>query len=422
MLRIFFSVLALVAMAITLFALGPLEMIDWWKYIPAGGLIAIAIILWIVAYSPTFKRKKINPISQVGTPKESLHDLGIIGIRPKSSDSDESNLNEFPYDGPKPIPKKPHESIQLSFLIDQDSDHLGESSSEPLQSQLDFPDPLDKNFFIPVLQGFKAALNVHAIGIIRSMENYKFKILATIGYDWTQAQGDIFDLKYDGLLKDSEKAAIHIVGSNNFESTHITYSRKPKSITAIGISSIGNTGNYLLVDTFAKEGLNHPRMIELLATFGEAYSLLLYRDDPNRPRHEIISEEILKAKMEKRQLAFALVAPQKAEELSKIYKDFLGEIEESLSECLDTVTKSGRVVKFGELLFGVFTDGRKEYVERWHRTLQSKISSHGGLLSGGVFIGIVIMNQSHQTGNDLRDDARRALFEAYSGPVSTVII
>jgi len=420
MLRIFFSIMALVAAAITLLALGPLELIDWWKFIPAGGLVLISLTLWIATYASHFKRKKPQPVSQVGIPKQSLEDLGILEIRPRSSaDSDDSSLDESIHGQSHSAPPTPMESVQLSFLADQESDS---SATDPHVAQLNAIDPLDKKVFIPVLQGFRAAMNAHAVGIIRSMEDYQFKILANIGQDWIRSRGEIFVIKYDHLLKDSEKAAIHIVGSNDFQSNHLTYSRKPASITAIAISAIGKTGNYLLFDTFAKEGFSHPRVIELLTTFGEAYSLLLYRDDPYRPRHEIIAEEMLSARMQKRELAFALVAPQKAEELSKTYKDFIGEIEQRLSECLDTVTNNGRVVQFGELLFGVFTDGRREYLEGWHKTLQSEISSHGGLLSGGVFIGIVVMTQSHPTSRELREEARRALLEAYSGPVSTVIV
>ena len=419
MLRIFFSILALVATATTLVALGPLETIEWWKYIPAGGLILIAITLWITTYTSSIKRKKPEPNPQIGIQKESLEDLGILEIRPKSSDSDDSSLDELLDDESQSTHHSQSESIQLTFLMEQESDS---SSAEPHVAHLNAADPLDKKIFIPVLQGFRAALNAHAVGIIRSMENYQFQILATVGQDWIRSRGEIFVLKYDGLLKDSEKAAVHVVGSNDFQSNHLTYSRKPASITAIGISAIGNTGNYLIFDTFAKEGFNHPRVIELLTTLGETYSLLLYRDDPYRPRHEIIAEEMLSARMEERQLAFALVAPQKAEELSKMYKDFIGEIEKNLSDCLDTVTKNGRVVQFGELLFGVFTDARRESLERWHKSLQNEISSRSGLLSGGVFIGIVIMNQSHQTSHDLREKAKHALFEAYNGPVSTVIV
>ncbi len=417
MLRILFSILIISATALTFILGGDFGITDWKRYAPSAGFILIIIILWIITELSNSDRKKSNSKPQSVYKTQSLEELGIIKINPVSSSTSIDDVDEDSDKHKTETPKSDAPvSVQLSLL--QESD-LKESLSTSTFER--YHDPLNKNFLIPILQGFRTALNAHAVGIIRELGNYEYKVIGTVGQDWIRSHGDVFVLKYD-LLGDSQSTAIHLVEPNGLQSNHLTYSRTPASITALGISAIGKTGNYLLVDTTDEGGLSHPRAEELLEIFGNTYKLLLYKEDPNRPRHEIISEEMNTAREKKCDLALALVVPQRADLLIKTYGDFLDEIEADLEGCLTRATNEGRVIKFGEILYGVFTDGNKKSLEVWHKDLQNEIKSHGGLLTGGVFIGIVIMKKEHTTADELRNDAKRALVEAYKGTNETVII
>ena len=78
--------------------------------------------------------------------------------------------------------------------------------------------------------------------------------------------------------------------------------------------------------------------------------------------------------------------------------------------------------KVGELMFGVFTDGRRPSLEIWHKEVQSAIAEDDMLLDGGVTIGIAVLNERHTDAIALREDAKKALLEAYNSGGRTVII
>lgn len=420
MLRITFTILAIVAATITL-SVNSIGTNEWWKYIPMAGLILISLILWITIPSSKRNRKPKTSDSEVQAlnEEESLADLGILDIRPVDSDKSSADLEELSSDQKsQDAAADPPGVVQLSLLTETPP-----SGPEDIPTPYDVPsNPLDKHILVPILQGFRAVLDAHAVGIIRPIsDDYEYEVCGTAGFDWIRSRGESFVLKYD-LLEESETAAIHPVGSQGLQSNHLTYSRKPASITYIGIASIGQTDKLLLVDTITKNGLSHPRATELLKNLGQTLALLLYREDPSRPRHEIVYEEMMTARAEDKDLVFALVVPQRSETLAKMYGDFLEDIEKTFSDCLLRVDPKSRVIKFGELLYGVFKNCEKDALADWHHKVQSEIANQGGLLTGGAFIGAVAMTDEHQTADHLRDDAKRALIKAYEGPAETVII
>ena len=421
MLRITFTILAIVASTITL-SINSIGSNEWWQYTPMATLILISLILWIAVPTSKRNRKPKNSDSELQAlnEEESLADLGILDIRPvdsdkSSTDLEESSSSQKTQDATTDtdVPRV----VQLSLLTETPQPNLRDAPLPYVPNN-----PLDKHILTPVLQGFRAVLDAHSVGVVRPIsDDYEYEVCGTAGFDWIRARGESFVLKYD-LLEESETAAIHSVGSKGLQSNHLTYSRKPASVTYIGITSIGQTDKLLLLDTINKNGLSHPRAKELLKNFGQTLALLLYRENPNRPRHEIIYEEMMTARTENKDLVFALVVPQRSETLVKMYGDFLDDIEKTFSDCLLRADPKSRVIKFGELLYGVFQNCQKDTLEVWNHTVQSEIANQGGLLTGGAFIGAVVMTNEHQTADHLRDDAKRALIKAYEGPAETVII
>ena len=410
MLRILFSILAIVAAAIT-FVAPPTFDPEWAIYVPMAGLAFIALLLWIFGSSArsenTKKTKETEP--EILSEKESLERDGIISIRqaPKRETNTDQSSNE---ETSVPEENLENESVQLSIIPE-----VSQPDAESMHSPARYKDPIDRHILVPILQGFCTALNAHAVGVIQSTpkNNYDYRVLGTVGLDWAKSRGESFVLNYN-LFQDSETTAIHKVGAKGLQSNHLTYSRKPASITALGITAIGETGNFLIVDTIGEDGLSHPRAKQLLETFGKAFSLLLYREDPNRPRYEIISEEMAEARLENRELSLALVAPWEGQKLMDSWPHRLDKVEENLRDCLMQVDPKSRVVKFGDLLYGVFTEKNRRSLDIWCKEVREKATSRGGFLSqGGVIIGIATMTDEHKTSDDLKNDAWNALNKAF---------
>ncbi len=402
MLRVTFIILAIVASAVTLL----IGTTDWWVYIPMTSLIIIAIILLIyVPMSERAERKNEKNSSKEPPEPPSLKEDGIIDIRPIAK------KNEFPPD----VDPAETEVAPDMFLS------TPKIETPAVQPQKKARNPFEKHILIPVLRGMQAALDAHAVGLIQRTEEYNYKVWGTVGLDWSCLRGESFILRHN-LLQEPETAAIHTVGENGVPTTQLKYSRTPANITSLGIAAVGQTSYLLLADTAKESGLSHPRAKELLEAFGKTLSLMFYKEDPNRPRREIITEEMARARQQGTELALAITVPQKAEILTRSYGDVLSKTEQLFSECLQNAAPDSRVVKFGEITYGVFIDGPKDKLEVWHKNIQSAIKNQGGLLTGGIYVGIARMTDKHKSPDDLRDEATRALIRAHEGPAQTVVI
>lgn len=402
MLRVTFIILAIVATAVT-FLIGATE---WWEYAPMAGLIVITIILLI--YIPMSERTERNDEQNSSKrPPEppSLKDDGIIDIRPITK------KNDHP-----PGVDPPEADAAPDLFV-----NTPKVETPAVQPHKKPRNPLEKHILIPVLRGMQAALDAHAVGLIQRTEEYNYKVWGTVGLDWSCLRGESFILRHN-LLQESETVAIHTVGENGVPTTQLKYSRTPANLTSLGIAAVGQTPYLLLADAANESGLSHPRAKELLEAFGKTLSLMLYREDPHRPRREIITEEMARARRQGTELALAITVPQKAEILTRSYGDVLSKTEQLFSECLQNAAPNSRVVKFGEITYGVFIDGRKKQLEAWHKDIQSAVKNQGGLLTGGIYVGIARMTEKHKSPDDLRDEATHALIRAHEGPAETVII
>ncbi|MCY4672623.1 MAG: hypothetical protein OXD43_02460 [Bacteroidetes bacterium] len=403
MLRVTFIILAIAATAVTLL----IEATQWWRYIPMAGLILIAIILLIyIPVSERADRKGKKDSSERPPERPSLEEDGIVDIRPITTKYD-----EIP---PETDPVETDATPDLFF-------NTPRVETPTPQTKKKVRNPLEKHILVPVLRGMQAALDAHAVGLIQRTDEYNYRVWGTVGLDWKSLRGESFTLRHN-LLQESEPAAIHAVGENGVPTSRLQYSRTPANITNLGIAAVGQTSYLLLADAADESGLSHPRAKELLEVFGKTLSLMLYKEDPNRPRREIIAEEMARARQQGTQLALAITVPQKADILTKSYGDVLSKTEKLFSECLQHAAPDSRVIKFGEITYGIFIDGQKEQLETWHKDIQIAIKNQGGLLTGGLYVGIARMTKKHKDPDDLRDEATRALVKAYEGPARTVIV
>ena len=138
-----------------------------------------------------------------------------------------------------------------------------------------------------------------------------------------------------------------------------------------------------------------------------------------RPRREIIAEEIERATTEDRALALALIYLNRAEDVAEAGEEAVAEAEAALEQRLHDHTPEGRVERFGELTYGVFLEGST--AEAWATHLHDQLADEAGPLEGGVSIGVALLSERHQSPDALRNDATKALQEAYQTGTSTIL-
>ena len=120
-------------------------------------------------------------------------------------------------------------------------------------------------------------------------------------------------------------------------------------------------------------------------------------------------------------LALALVYLNRAEDIAVAGEEALGDAEHLLTARLAQAARNSRVVRFGELTYGVFYDGDLPEVEAWGAQIQQALAHETGLLEGGVSIGIALLQDRHQSPDAFRTDATEALREAYETGTCTIL-
>jgi len=144
-------------------------------------------------------------------------------------------------------------------------------------------------------------------------------------------------------------------------------------------------------------------------------------DGKPRPRSEIIAEEMEAADRAGSQLALVLVHLNRAEAIARAGDEAVVSAEETLRSRLKKASPEQRVVRFGELTYGVFYRGGLHEVEPWAVTLQQQMDAATGELEGGASIGVALRRHRHETPESLRADATQALREAYETGTCTIV-
>ena len=426
MLRTMTTILAILAAAVTLVYDPGID--QWYLYLPAAALVVTTIVSWIY-FGVNKKRPLPKPLLAQETPDEALHEEseGIISIRP---------VGPIPSDTEEEVDSDVDEGREADAEIraseeeaaDNEAEDSGSDESQigpEAESKTRFsslPNPEDSRALNGILEGFRAAIGGHAVGALRQLteDGQEFSILGTAGLDWAKSRGDRFRFQVP-LLSSSQRLTIRSVNATDLPARYLNYSFNAGVIKRVAITRIGATSIVLLIDTVDEYGLMHPRTVDLIELFAQTLNLLFYREDPLRPRHEIISEEIARARSRGQELALALVLLNNAESVSKLGRGLIQQVEGSMAASLKRSAMSHRVEKFGELLFGVFTDGRRASLEVWHEQVRAAIAEDKVHLEGGVTIGIAVLNERHTDAIALREEARKALVEAYNRGGRTVI-
>ena len=429
------SILAVLAAAVTL-VYGPAAE-QWYFFLPAAALVVVAVIAWI-SLGRQKKSSRAESMSAEKPPVELSE--GIISIRPIGPKAGSTAPNpDTEKEAPASIETpEPENQDDVAQSADKGSDSVtdpdAESGSDPLSHRYSdssengktrfssLPNPEDSRVLNGILEGFRSSIGAHAVGALRQLTNdgHEFSVLGTAGMDWAKTRGDRIRFQVP-LLRKSQHMAIRSVNATDLPARYLSYSFNAGVIKRVAITRIGATSIVLLLDTVEDYGLMHPRTEDLIELFAQTLNVLFYREDPMRPRHEIISEEIARARARGQELALALVLLNNAESVSKLGQGLIQQVEDSMLTSLQRSSLSHRVEKFGELMFGVFTDGRRPSLEVWHNQVRAAFEEDDVNLDGGITIGIAVLSERHTDAKSLREDARNALVEAYNRGGRTVI-
>lgn len=299
------------------------------------------------------------------------------------------------------------------------------------------PDPHDEAVLGPYLQALRAALNAHTVCLLKQEDiALDYRVVALVNEGGPAPSGHTFSATTPLLtarMAEHGVTTVRPVNAEDLLQSSLGYSDAPEAVRQVALAPVPIQTSpdtyFLLADTPRTDLLNHPRARTLLTQFARLLATLLdsatavpvSTESPLRPRREIIAEEMEQARARNQVLALAIVYLNQAEDIALAGEAAVAEAEDLLRLRLGHAARTGRVVRFGELTYGVFYDGHLLEVEAWGTQIQEALSEETGLLEGGVSIGIALLQDRHETPDAFRADATEALREAYETGTCTIL-
>ncbi len=301
--------------------------------------------------------------------------------------------------------------------------------------------PYDAAVLHPYLQALRAALGAHTAALLKQDDvAFDYHVVALIDEHGTPHSGHRFAAQPPLLTASMARQSVTVreVDPDDLPPSSLGYSNTPEAVRQVALAPIPRSVDpdvyYLLADTLAYNLLDQPRARLLMVQFARLLGTLLDvptpalapadappTEKPLRPRREIIAEEMEQARAHNQSLALAIIYLNRAEAIANTGEEAVAEAEQLLEGRLHQVALNGRVVRFGELTYGVFYDGPLLEVEAWGGQIQQTLAHETSILKGGVSIGIALLQDRHQTPDAFRADATEALREAYETGTCTIL-
>ena len=416
---------------------------------PVAGVLALALLIsWaVVARKRRLDklRSQIGPLQVPEQPEDELTALGILEIRKRgepgeamdSAPQRESEDQEGPAAaGPSPARPSGTPAGAAPGMAPESSDGSGhrpvrefvrpDTADQSGRRLSSMPDPRSRTVLVPLLEGLREALGAHSAGLARRYKDAcEYRLLAAAGEHWAKTPGEVFRSGSTPLVRDSLSVSVRTVEEEDLPRRSLTYSATPAGIQQVAVAAESDPPLLLFVDTTTLGGLAHERVPVLLAQFVRMFGLLL-RDvetgkEEKRPRLDIISEEMARARARDQQLALALVYLNRAEEIAAASEADVEEADALMSFNLKNASKANRIIQFGPLTYGVFISGGIDDVEMWDRRVHNTFGRAEGLLTGGISVGVSMLHHRHESAEEFRDEAKRALVEAYNSGIPSVL-
>jgi len=317
-----------------------------------------------------------------------------------------------------------------------------ETNGTPATTPDDAHDPL----LTPYVEALRVALDAHtACFLVQSDVALQYDIRAIASAEDAVQRRGTFETKNPLLTPQmmEEPITIRPLDRPDVVSSYLGYYHDAPPIDHVALAPVSVSGqpavHFLLADSTGDVDLGTKRAGALLKRFADTLSLVLEKraaeasaadaeaaeamagedEESPRPRTEIIAEEMEAADAADDPLSLLLVHLNRAEALAREGEDAVQDAEARFAQRLDELAASSRVVRFGELTYGVFYRGDANAVEPFAADLQETMRTETGVLEGGVSIGVAVRDARHDP-ESLRADATEALSESYKTGACTI--
>lgn len=461
--RFLFTALAIVSVVLA-FALN-----TWMLGVLAAVLVGIALALHI---SQMRKQHRQSKRSYLSSEAEDLRSVGILDIRPvevvpaEAVAQSDAAAGEVLHEEAPQLLDETSEVLPAAVVEEAAAPEAVEATSATVDAEetwdvpsgdgevrmpdalsaLDYPHDIiptaseQTSLFDTTLQALHAAIGAHTVCLLRQDDfMYDYVVEAIAGpAGQTLSAGQQFSVKGPLLTPRHMRTPVTIM---NVEGEHgLTaerlgyYTATPTDVHQVAVAPVEQPDELkaylLLADVTADATLDVLRKTELLKQFAQLFKLYLdesgakrkvHITDVDRPRREIIADEMRAARSEGHPLALALVYLNSAEELAGFGDDVVERAEREMESVLNEVTDYGRVDRFGVLTYGVLYRGDVADVEAWSERVEQAFAIEDSYLSGGVTVGAAVLCEEHDGPDDLREDAKYAMQEAYQRGAFTIV-
>jgi hypothetical protein len=415
-----------------------------WVYTAAGIAIAVGLLVLGLSFWEQYQQNQTASSSSQSPEEPSLSELGITEIRPKTSekkpaspasnDETSSETASVPSraaaENTAAEPAPPAESPEPATSSDREEKPNRTPRRSPDEQEL-FSFVSEKPLNYPVdelledyLRSLHASIRAHTVCVLGvNVYADSCSIEAAVSKNPHIEQENRISLE-DHFLKNvslEDPVTILIAEGDAPTIEELGYYSEPVDVAQVAVAPIEVSDDmigYLLADRTPREAPIQTVYYTLLADFARLLGTILYAKMEDRPRREIISEEIERAHENNRSLALALIHPNNADAVLREGPESVAQTEYLLRQILEETTPNGRVERFGELIYGVFYYDTNGTIDTWAQKVQTAFIEQ----DEAVNIGIALYSDRHDTPEDLRSDAAEALRVAYDAGQNECII
>lgn len=427
MLRVLFIILAIVSLSLAI-VLG-----DWLLYVLAAALLTAAGAMITSKMRRQHKNVPETFMQAPEQPEEDLGSLGIMEIKPVQSVKLEETHYEGVDGGDEYAVGDSYEFTPVQADLPDESSEVpvvGKPRSKSPRPRIMVSEASSQSFadvLIPALRSLRASIDAYTVCLLRQEDvPLRYHIEVMISQNSYARNGGTYAAKEPMLA--GHRALVPVVyprvGPNGFPKAKLGYYHEQINVRQVAMVPVVpkkfDELFILLVDTMNEVGLEAASVRVLLEQYARLVSTILDTEaeggladldagTPVKPRREIITEEMDRARSEKHPLSLALVYFNGGEDGS----ENVNELESAFYSRLKNVAVDARVERFGELTYGIFYHGAKAGIAAWASRIQEGFPKDHRALPGGVSVGVAVLQERHQSADEFRSDATAALQEAF---------
>ena len=428
MLRVLFIILAIVSISLAVVLANP------WLYGVAALLLIAAGVLMTSSMKRLHKDVPETFMMAPEHPEEDLASLGIVDIKPATR---APKVEEEEYEAIGGDDDSVGESYEFHAnpielpVGSADSPVVGKPRTKVPRPRIMVSEASNQSFadvLIPALRSLRASIDAYTVCLLRQADlPLRYHVEVMISQNSYARNGGAFSAKEPMLA--GHHALVPVVyprvGPNGFPKAKLGYYHEQINVRQVAMVPVVPKKYddlfILLVDTMNDVGLEAASVRVLLEQYARLVTTILDTEaeggladldasSPPKPRREIITEEMERSRSEHHPLSLALVYLNNGEKA----EGEVAELENVFSGRLKSVAVDARIERFGELTYGIFYHGAKTGIAAWASRIQDGFPKDDAQLPGGVSVWVAVMQERHQSADELRSDATAALQEAFS--------